>query len=62
VLSRLEQEGRAETGAVRLFTIAYGSDADKQLLAQFADATGGKPFEGDTSNIDSVYLSISSFF
>src|SRR3954462_2622508 len=62
VLSRLEAEGRAETGGVKLYTIAYGADADKELLARFADATGGKSFEGDTSNIDSVYLSISSFF
>ncbi|MEA2411093.1 MAG: Ca-activated chloride channel [Thermoleophilaceae bacterium] len=62
LLSALEQEGRAETGGVKLYTIAYGADADKELLARFADATGGKPFEGDTSNIDSVYLSISSFF
>jgi Ca-activated chloride channel family protein len=62
VLNRLQQEGRAETGAVRLYTIAYGADADKGLLEQFASATGGKPFVGDTSNIDSVYLSISSFF
>ncbi|MEA2440769.1 MAG: Ca-activated chloride channel [Thermoleophilaceae bacterium] len=62
VLNRLEQEGRAETGGVRLYTIAYGADADKDLLARFATATGGKPFVGDTSNIDSVYLSISSFF
>ncbi|MEA2436216.1 MAG: Ca-activated chloride channel, partial [Thermoleophilaceae bacterium] len=62
VLSRLQQEGRAETGAVRLYTIAYGADADKGLLDRFASATGGKPFVGDTSNIDSVYLSISSFF
>src|SRR3954451_23889978 len=62
VLSRLQQEGRAETGAVRLYTIAYGADADKGLLERFASATGGKPFVGDTSNIDSVYLSISSFF
>jgi Ca-activated chloride channel family protein len=62
LLSRLEDEGRAETGGVRLFTIAYGSDADSELLARFANATGGKPFEGDNANIDSVYLSISSFF
>jgi Ca-activated chloride channel homolog len=62
VLQRLQQEGRAETGAVRLYTIAYGADADKGLLERFASATGGKPFVGDTSNIDSVYLSISSFF
>jgi Ca-activated chloride channel family protein len=62
LLSRLEDEGRAETGGVRLYTIAYGSDADKDLLARFSGATGGKAFEGDNSNIDSVYLSISSFF
>ena len=62
LVSRLEAEGRAETGGVKLYTIAYGADADKELLARFADATGGKPFAGDTSNIDSVYLSISSFF
>jgi Ca-activated chloride channel family protein len=62
LLSQLDQEGRAETGAVRLYTIAYGSDADQALLARFASATGGKPFVGDTSNIGSVYLSISSFF
>jgi Ca-activated chloride channel family protein len=62
LLTALEQEGRAETGGVKLYTIAYGADADKALLARFADATGGKPFEGDTSNIASVYLSISSFF
>jgi Ca-activated chloride channel homolog len=62
LLDRLSQEGRAETGGVRLYTIAYGSDADKDLLARFAAATGGKAFEGDNSNINSVYQSISSFF
>jgi Ca-activated chloride channel family protein len=62
LLSKLQDEGRAETGGVRLYTIAYGSDADQGLLARFSAATGGKPFVGDNSNIDSVYLSISSFF
>lgn len=62
LLDRLQQEGRAETGGVKLYTIAYGTDADQELLARFAAATGGKPFVGDNSNIDSVYLSISSFF
>ena len=62
MLNRLEQEGRAETGGVKLYTIAYGADADNDLLERFASASGGKAFVGDTSNIDSVYLSISSFF
>ena len=62
LLNKLAQEGRAETGGVRLYTIAYGTDADQALLARFSAATGGKPFVGDNSNIDSVYLSISSFF
>jgi Ca-activated chloride channel family protein len=62
LLDRLDQEGRAETGGVKLYTIAYGADADQGLLERFSEATGGKSFVGDTSNIDSVYLSISSFF
>ena len=49
-------------GSVRVFTIAYGSDADRAPLLAIASATGGKPFVGDTNQIASVYQSISSFF
>jgi len=62
VLDRLGQEGKAESNAVRLFTIAYGSDAKASELDRFAAASGGKGFTASTADIEQVYRSISSFF
>jgi Ca-activated chloride channel homolog len=62
VLKRLAQEGDAESGGVRVFTIAYGSDAREQELNDFAAAAGGKGFKASTDDIVQVYRSISSFF
>ena len=62
VVRTLDAEGRKETGHVRLFTIAYGRDANKAELQRFAEATGGKAYAGTNEDIESVYLSISSFF
>jgi Ca-activated chloride channel family protein len=52
------------TTQVRVFTIAYSSGAlgSKQMLEDFANASGGKPYSGNTDDIESVYRSISSFF
>lgn len=50
---------------VRVFTIAYASDAQgaaKLALERIAAASGGKSYEGTTDDIESVYRSISSFF
>jgi Ca-activated chloride channel homolog len=62
VLDRLGQEGKAESNAVRVFTIAYGSDAKASELERFAEASGGKGFTASTADIEQVYRSISSFF
>jgi Ca-activated chloride channel family protein len=59
---RLEAQARSEGLTVRVYTIAYGSQANKQALRQIAEAAGGKAFEGDPKEIESVYTSISSFF
>ena len=61
-MQRLEQEGRAESGGVRVFTIAYGSDAREGEMNAFAQASGGKGFKASTDDIVQVYRSISSFF
>jgi len=45
---------------VKVFTIAYGGDADKDLLKQIAERTNGKTFSGDPATIESVYLAISA--
>lgn len=59
---RLAAQARAEGTVVRVYTIAYGSQANKRDLAAVAEASGGKGFEGDPKDIESVYTSISSFF
>lgn len=62
VVERLRQEGEAESNAVRVFTIAYGSEPNESVLQRFAEASGGKAFVGNTDDIEQVYRSISSFF
>lgn len=49
-----------EVDGVKIFTIAYGKDADTKLLKQIADRTNGKAFAGDPATIDQVYLAISA--
>lgn len=51
-----------QPGGVKLFTISYGADANKDLMKTLANRTNGKNFEGTPQNIRSVYLSISSEF
>ncbi len=52
-----------EGGAsVKVFTIAFGSDADKDVLTRIADTTGGKEYSGDPKNIGAVYADIATFF
>jgi Ca-activated chloride channel family protein len=49
---------------VRVFTIAYsaGAEGAAENLERIAAASGGKAYVGKTSDIESVYRSISSFF
>ncbi len=57
-----ELEKRSETGSQRVFTIAYGVDANSEALKTIAETTGGKAYSGNPDTIASVYTSISSFF
>jgi Ca-activated chloride channel family protein len=50
----------AEVREVKVYTIAYGTEADKDLLKQIAKHTNGKFFEGNTQNIGKIYLEISA--
>jgi Ca-activated chloride channel homolog len=63
VVQRLQGQGDSEN-TVRVFTIAYsaGAAGARQQLAKIAAASGGQSYEGRTSDIESVYRSISSFF
>ncbi len=48
--------------AIKIFTIAYGSDANKDELKRIATATGAQEYDGNPQNIKSVYTQISEFF
>lgn len=51
-----------ESDAVRLYTIAYGEDANADLLATIANRTNGKTFTSTPDNIRDIYFLISSEF
>jgi Ca-activated chloride channel family protein len=60
MLSRLPSG--TEAAGVKIYTIAYGDDADVDLLRTLANRTNGKQFDGNVENIEEVYFLISSEF
>jgi Ca-activated chloride channel family protein len=62
VLTALQARANGEGRQIRVFTIAYGSDANGDVLDQIAAASGGESYSGDPKTIEKVYLQISSFF
>jgi len=60
LLERIRFDGERNT--VRVFTIAYGKDAKKDVLQQIAEATQGRAFDGKPENIRQVFRDISMFF
>jgi Ca-activated chloride channel family protein len=51
-----------EASGVKIYSIAYGEDADLNVLATLANRTNGKQFTGDVEDIEAVYFLISSEF
>ncbi|MDX6668154.1 MAG: Ca-activated chloride channel, partial [Solirubrobacteraceae bacterium] len=62
LVSELSRQSHSEGLTVRVYTIAYGSEAEKGSLQEIASSSGGKEYDGDPKKIESVYRSISSFF
>lgn len=52
----------SESQGVRVFTIGYGKGARQDVLKAIADATHARSYEGNPSNIRSVFRDISTFF
>jgi hypothetical protein len=50
----------AEADGVKIFPIAFGTDADRALLEQIATVTGGRMWAADPDSIGDVYFSISA--
>jgi Ca-activated chloride channel family protein len=61
-INRSAMEGAAQT-PVRIFTIVYSDDADKNVLARIAKASGGQSFDAsDPERIDAVFASVINNF
>jgi Ca-activated chloride channel family protein len=60
LLSRIR--ANPETNTIRIYTIAYGSDANRSILKEIAEATQGKAYEGSAQNVVEVFRDISTFF
>jgi Ca-activated chloride channel family protein len=48
--------------SIKLFTIGFGTDADKTTLQKLADPTGGKQYDATPQNINKIYQDIATFF
>lgn len=61
-LNTANKEG-GNSSPVRIFTIAYGAGADKDILARISKATGGQMFDAtDSTRIDEVFKQVMSNF
>jgi Ca-activated chloride channel family protein len=61
-LSKIGSTSEEGGNAIKLFTIAFGKDADQDILAQLPDATGGKEYQSDPATIQQIYEEIATFF
>ncbi len=48
--------------ATKVFTIGFGSNADKHVLTRIAEATGAKQYDSDPATIHKIYAEIATFF
>jgi Ca-activated chloride channel family protein len=62
MLGQIGASGEEAGTAIKLFTIAFGEDADKDILKRIAEATGGKQYDSDPKSINKVYSDIATFF
>ncbi|GCE19951.1 substrate-binding and vWA domain-containing protein [Dictyobacter kobayashii] len=62
LVRQITARGENAGNSVKVFTIAYGSDADQTALTRIATATGGQEYAGNPQNIREVYNQISEFF
>jgi Ca-activated chloride channel family protein len=61
LVSRLQQ-GNQRGVPVVVFTVAYGADADMNVLRAISDATGGQTYEGTVETIRQLYKILSTYF
>jgi Ca-activated chloride channel family protein len=61
-LRTVQRDGEKTGVQVKVFCIAYGSDADMRVLNEVSDATLGKALPGTTDTIKRLYKLLSTYF
>ena len=62
VLDEIGTSSEEGGNAIKVFTIAYGSDADEGVLKKIAEPTGAQEYKGSPENIKQIYNDIATFF
>ena len=62
IIKSINQFSDEGGSSIKLFTIGFGSDADKDILQRIADPTGGKQYDATPDNINKIYEEIATFF
>jgi Ca-activated chloride channel family protein len=62
VVNQVGGSGSNSGNGLKVFSIAYGDDADKDGLTRISHASGGEEYDGAPDNIRRVFLAISRFF
>jgi Ca-activated chloride channel family protein len=60
LLTRLKQDKRRHS--IKIYTIAYGEDANEKILKDIAEATQGRSYKGTPQNIRAIIKEIATFF
>jgi Ca-activated chloride channel family protein len=62
LLAMLPRHPESEPDVTKIFTIAYGDDADIDTLTEIAVTSNARMYQGSPETIEHVYISISSYF
>ncbi len=63
MLQRDNESSDADAGtSIKVFTIAFGADANQGILGQIAEPTGAQVYKGDPQTIQQIYSQIATFF
>jgi Ca-activated chloride channel family protein len=62
VMNQINANAGEGGNAIKIFTIAFGNNADQGVLIQIAEPTGGKQYDSSPESIQEIYDEIATFF
>jgi Ca-activated chloride channel family protein len=62
ILSQIRAAQGEGGNAIKIFTIAFGDNANKGILKEIAESSGGKEYDSSPDTIQKIYDEIATFF